>query len=361
MKSTLKLQLKTSISSSMMHVNTHSLLANFEKFKTMLMSIHDTFSVIAISETWLKIMKLIEANRIVGYIENQFFNQYNGPQPKLHRRYIDDCVDTTSSTREELEQFINSVNKCHPALKYTWQILETSIAFLDINVSIQNNGLSTSVYYKPIDYHSYLLHSSSHPNHNSIRFSQFLRLRRLCSDELDFSNKSEEMLQFFKNRGYPDSVVKTAQERAQTTNQHSAPQTTQKEENQRITFTLTFHPLNLPVKNIILQNFKLLQNENETSKIFSLSPLISFKRNKNISDLLVTSTLNSDKSAGTFNCTRKRCKTCPFIIVNRAFIHNTDKVTGPKRSIKIMHFLQCYLLHKMHLMEEDIHRRGEEE
>ena len=87
------------------------------------------------------------ANLFVGYIENQFFNQYNGPQPKLYRCYIDDCVGATPSTREELEQLIYSVNSFHPALKYTWQISETSIAFLDINVSIHNNGLSTSVYY----------------------------------------------------------------------------------------------------------------------------------------------------------------------------------------------------------------------
>ena len=150
-------------------------------------------------------------------LKTNFQVQYNGPQPKLYRRYIDDCIGATSST-------INSVNSFHPAFKYTWQISETSIAFLDINVSIHNNGLSTSVYYKPTDSHA----------KNSIPFSQFLRLRRLCSDELDFSNKSEEMLQFFKKRDYPDTVVKTAQERAQTTNQQSAPQTSQKEENQRI-------------------------------------------------------------------------------------------------------------------------------
>ena len=178
----------------------------------------------------------------------------------------------------------NTTGICGKTCKLTF-LFAFSISFLDINVSIHNNGLSTSVYYKPTDAHSYLLQSSSHPNHvkNSIPFSQFLRLRRLCSDELDFSNKSEVMLQFLKNRGYPDSVVKTAQERAQTTNQQSAPQTSQKEENQRIPFTLNFHPLNLPVKNIILKNFKLLQNNNKTSRIFTLPPLISFKRNKNIS------------------------------------------------------------------------------
>ena len=142
------------------------------------------------------------------------------------------------------------------------------------------------------------------------------------------------MLQFFKNHGYPDSVVKTAQPHTQTTNQQSVPQTSQKEENQIISFTLTFHPLNLPVKNIILKNFKLLQNDNKTSRIFSLPPLISFKCNKNISKFVVISTLKSEESPGTFNCTCKRCNTCPFI-------HNTDKVTGPKPLVKIRDGFTC--------------------
>ena len=66
-----------------------------------------------------------------------------------------------------------------------------SLAFLDIKVSINGNGLRTSVHYKPTDSHSYLLHSSSHPSHvkNAIPYSQFLRLRRLCSDDSDFSKK----------------------------------------------------------------------------------------------------------------------------------------------------------------------------
>ena len=50
------------------------------------------------------------ANLFVDYIEYKFFNQYNGPKPELYRRYIDDCVGATSSTREELTQFIIAVN-----------------------------------------------------------------------------------------------------------------------------------------------------------------------------------------------------------------------------------------------------------
>ena len=85
-------------------------------------------------------------------------------------------------------------NSFHPALKDTRTVSECSIAFFNINVSISGHWLSTSVHYKPTDSHSYLLHSSSHPAHvkNSIPYSQFLRLRRLCSDDTDFSEKQRK-------------------------------------------------------------------------------------------------------------------------------------------------------------------------
>ena len=165
------------------------------------------------------------ANLFVGFIEQQFFDKFDGTKSELYRRYIDDCFGATSCSRQELDYFITSVNSFHPALKYTWVVSECSIAFLDTNVSISGNRLSTSVHYKPTDSHSYLLHSSSHPAHvkNSIPYSQFLRLRRLCSDDTDFSEKAEEMCQFFKTRGYPDPVIHNSKHRAQSVHPQSAP------------------------------------------------------------------------------------------------------------------------------------------
>ena len=69
------------------------------------------------------------ANLFAGFIEHPFFSQNNGPKPELYCR-------ATSSTREELTQFITAVNSFHPALKYTWGISDTSLAFLDIKISI---------------------------------------------------------------------------------------------------------------------------------------------------------------------------------------------------------------------------------
>ena len=48
------------------------------------------------------------------------------------------------------------------------------------------------------------------------------------------------------------------------------------------------------VKSIILNIFKLLQNDPETGRIFSQHSLISFKRDKNVGNFLVRSKLTSN-------------------------------------------------------------------
>ena len=99
-------------------------------------------------------------------------------------------------------------------------------------------------------------------------------------------------------------------------------------------FTLAFHPHNHAVKSIILKNFKLLQNDPDTGRIFLQPPLISFKRDKNIGNFLVRRGFQTSNQAGTFKCARPRCKTCPFIC-------NVEKLLGPKRFIKITDHFTC--------------------
>ena len=63
-------------------------------------------------------MGLSYANLFVGFVEHLFLSQYNDPKPELYGCYIDDCIGTTSSNREELTQSITAVNSFHPALPY---------------------------------------------------------------------------------------------------------------------------------------------------------------------------------------------------------------------------------------------------
>ena len=85
-------------------------------------------------------------NLFVGYIEYKFFSNHHRPKHDLYKRYIDNCVGATSSSEEGLNLFITSVNSFHPALKYTWEISENSLAFLDIKLQSTTTVLSTSVH-----------------------------------------------------------------------------------------------------------------------------------------------------------------------------------------------------------------------
>ena len=70
------------------------------------------------------------ANLLIGFIAHQCFSQNNGTKPALgYGRYIEDCIGATSSTRGKLTQFPTAVNCLHPALKYTWDISDTSWLF----------------------------------------------------------------------------------------------------------------------------------------------------------------------------------------------------------------------------------------
>ena len=139
------------------------------------------------------------ANLFVGYTEHQFFNQYNGPKPDHYRRYIDDCVGATSSTREELNQFITAVNSFHPALKYTWEISDTSLAFPWIL-----KFLSNATVYAPV--------CTTNPQIPIViccihlHIHQMSRILFLILSFLDFvAFVVKTLIEFFDKRGYPAS------------------------------------------------------------------------------------------------------------------------------------------------------------
>ena len=74
------------------------------------------------------------------------------------------------------------------------------------------------------------------------------------------------------------------------------------------------------------------------SYILLLSSLTTLKYckiiNKNIGNFLVRSAFKTIEKPGTFKCARSRCKTCPFV-------QNADKISGPKRSVKITDRFTC--------------------
>ena len=176
---------------------------------------------------------------------------------------------------------------------------------------------------------------------NSIPYFQFLRLRRLCSDNSRFFIKIRGNVQFLQQT-WLSCFCCSSGPSSRPTNWSTVSTTNVAKRQQRYN---SIHPHNHAVKSIILKNF-ILQNDPDTGRIFSQPPLISFKRDKNRQRFSQIVFQTSDQP-GTFKCSRARCKTCPFI-------RNVEKISGPKRSS------QCHLLHNLRSLQKVIHRRNRE-
>ena len=285
----------------------------------------------------------------MGFLEGKIFESYRGPIPEFYGRFIDDCLSISSLSSRELEDFVSFCNNFHPTIKFTHEISQSALPFLDIKVLLSNGHLSTSVFYKPTDSHSYLDYRSSHPlsTRKSIPFSQFLRLRRLCSSEDDFEIQSTRMIDFFVSRHYSRDVVMVGLQRARNISRQTALSQTLKTEESRPKFILSYHPHNIPVKRIILDKWSIISEDGTVGHIFSDKPLVAYRRERNIRDTVVRSRLSSDtsipRSPGTHACGTPGCHSCPFL-------DNQTTIRGIRKSFTIRRSFNCLLTNLVYVI-----------
>ena len=132
---------------------------------------------------------------------------------KVWKRFIDDIFVIWTHGIDSLNQFIYHLNNCLPSIKFEADVSITEIHFLDMTVSLdEQHNIQTDLYTKPTDTHNYLKYNSAHPRHcrDGIPYSQFLRLKRICSKEETFVHQCREMSKFFIKADYPPGVIRKA-------------------------------------------------------------------------------------------------------------------------------------------------------
>ncbi|PIK43184.1 hypothetical protein BSL78_19969 [Apostichopus japonicus] len=199
---------------------------------------------------------------------------------------------------------------------------------------------------KPTNKHNYLLPSSCHPRHctRNIPYSQALRIRRICSSEVDFDSRTKELSQHLLNRQYFRGTIENAIKKAK-----SKPRTetltykTRQTSSKRVPLVTEFHPGLPPLANIIQKNFHLLQGTERLKSVFPELPVIAFKRPSNLRDILVRASFRDDtplgesktETTGSSPCTQN-CKTCLLVDSTGAFQSNQTK-----RTFQIRHKINC--------------------
>ena len=148
------------------------------------------------------------ANLYMGHFEDEFVYPYN-PAPSLFLRYIDDIFLIWEHGPTSLQRFIDHINSCVPSIQFTSTISVHQVSFLDTWIRLADGRISTDLYVKPTDAHNYLRFNSAHPLSckASIPYSQFLRIRRICSSTKDYISHVIHLADHFYELGYPTSLI----------------------------------------------------------------------------------------------------------------------------------------------------------
>ena len=88
------------------------------------------------------------ANIFMDHFEKKYIYPLLQGLSLIYLRFIDDIFFIWTGTKEQLTNCLNNLNKKLNSIKFECKISQTSITFLDTEVSIQNNKLVTKIYRK---------------------------------------------------------------------------------------------------------------------------------------------------------------------------------------------------------------------
>ena len=154
-------------------------------------------------------MALSFANIFMAEIETKLIQQ-NDIKPREWKRYIYDVFCLWDSDKKDVDLFIEQANKFHPTIKFTAEISENQITFLDTVVFkgerfTKDSILDIKTHYKPTETFQYTHFTSCHPIKG-----EAMRLLRTNSSKISF----EECLMKFKQRLQARRYRKTLVERS---------------------------------------------------------------------------------------------------------------------------------------------------
>ena len=229
-------------------------------------------------------------NRFLNEFEEKYVYTYK-KKPLVWYRYIDDVFLVWTFSVDDLREFVDHLNSRLPTIKFTLEFSELQIAFLDTLVRKIGTNIITDLYSKPTDSFDYLLYNSSHPQtcKDSIPYSQFLRVRRICSRLSDFDIHVTEMSRHFLRRLYPIDLLEEAAILARRQDRDlmlNKPKTL-KENKDQVFLITTYHPTDTGVVDVVRSNWDLLGKSPTTQFIHTKKLICGYRRPKNMRDFLV--------------------------------------------------------------------------
>ena len=234
------------------------------------------------------------ANLFMGDLEDEILQGYP-KKPLVWYRYIDDIFFIWTHGREELDKFLEYANRNRHGM-----IFETSnesisceqVPFLDVLVILKDGILHTDLYTKPTDKFQYLNFKSCHPFHqkSNLPYALALRIRRICSNINDFRKHCITLTQHLRKRGYKLGLIKDGIRKATARSREEVlrPKEGTEEVDDRVIFSTTYNPIVPDLKKKLTELQPVLLTSERCKTVFPTPPLLAYRRNRNLNDMLVS-------------------------------------------------------------------------
>ena len=181
-------------------------------------------------------------NIFMGEIEENHIYPLTDNNTKCYFRFIDDIFFIWHKSESLLKEVFQRLNQAHPSIKFDCKYSYKEINFLDTTVIINNDrSLTTKLHTKETDRNAYLHYNSYHPTcmKNNIPYGQALRIKKICTDEMDVNTSLQNMRENFISRGYPRDIIEKHLDKVKTIDRQELLKQSDKEVDDTLRFCTT--------------------------------------------------------------------------------------------------------------------------
>ena len=150
------------------------------------------------------------ANIFMCALEQKYLNGCPSEfKPVLYRRYVDDTF-CLFRHREHVDKFLEYINNFHPNIKFTVEVEEdNNLPFLDVLVTHEQTGFSTSLYRKKTFTGLYTDYASLAPDKYKINLVRILVFRafHICSTYMNFHHELIRIKRILTENCFPRSII----------------------------------------------------------------------------------------------------------------------------------------------------------
>ena len=303
------------------------------------------------------------ANLFMAKWEEDVIYNADIPELTLWARYIDDILLLWDGPLDRLEGFMSELNLNQRGIQLKFEASQSEIHYLDLNVRISGNEFSTSTFFKVTDRNSFIPLGSCHHNQwlKAVPKSQYLRLRRNCSDPLEFSKQAKVLTDRFLEKGYDkrslDETLETVSSIPRVDLLIERPRGERDQFQGGAPFITSYSIQHGSVKQLINKHWHLVKNDPVLKELLPERSRVIFKGAPSLRNRIAPNILNPpcsvpnflEQLTGFYQC--RRCRVCSN---NSCRIRRTtmfeSTATGKEHCIKpfitcgttgVVYLLQC--------------------